>query len=161
MTIYAKATTCSPETSKRDIEKTLLKYGVKEKMFADLQDRAMIEFLHKERRVRFTLPLPLQGDPQFAKDQAKRSRTLNQRKAAWEQCHRQRWRAMYLAIKGKLEMVESGICSFEQEFAAQIVLPDNRTVADHVLPVIKQCYETKQVLPMLSYGGPPAPAPEK
>ena len=41
---------------------------------------------------------------------------------------RQRWRALNLAIKAKLEAVESGIVTFDQEFLAHIVGPSGQTV---------------------------------
>ncbi len=58
------------------------------------------------------------------------------------QAERQRWRALLLVLKAKLEAVESKIATFESEFLSHIVLPDDRTVAQHVMPLIAQAYET-------------------
>jgi hypothetical protein len=55
---------------------------------------------------------------------------------------RARWRALLLVIKAKLESVESGIATFEEEFMAQIVLPDDQTVGQWVLPEVARIYET-------------------
>ena len=41
---------------------------------------------------------------------------------------RRRWRALLLVIKAKLESVESGIETFEEAFASQIVLANGQTV---------------------------------
>ena len=55
---------------------------------------------------------------------------------AWEQACRQRWRALSLCIKAKLEACESGITTFEEEFLAQLVLPGGVTVAEKIMPSI-------------------------
>jgi hypothetical protein len=46
-------------------------------------------------------------------------------------------------------VVESGISTFEQEFLAHIILPDNSTVGDWIGPQIEQAYETGAMPPML------------
>jgi hypothetical protein len=69
------------------------------------------------------------------------------------QACRQRWRALALVIKAKLEAVESGITTFEDEFLAHIVMPDGKRVADHVKPTIARVYDGGQMLPLLP---PPA-----
>jgi hypothetical protein len=45
---------------------------------------------------------------------------------------RRRWRSLALAIKAKLEVVASGIATFDEEFMAHLVLPDGTTVGDRV-----------------------------
>lgn len=45
--------------------------------------------------------------------------------------HRRRWRALLLGIKAKLEYVQSGIATFDEEFLAHIVI-DDRTVFDRI-----------------------------
>ena len=68
---------------------------------------------------------------------------------AYEQAVRQRWRALALVIKAKLEAVESGITVFDKEFMAHIVLPDGKTVGEHMLPQIESSYETGSMPPLL------------
>lgn len=68
---------------------------------------------------------------------------------AWEQGCRQRWRALALVIKAKLEAVESGITTFEEEFLAHIVMPDGMTVGNHVRPTIQAWYSGGQMRPLL------------
>jgi len=59
----------------------------------------------------------------------------------WEQGCRQRWRALCLAIKAKLETVESGISHFEDEFLSQIVdAIAKKTVGELIRPELEQCY---------------------
>jgi hypothetical protein len=62
---------------------------------------------------------------------------------------RQRWRALALVIKAKLEAVEAGITIFEEEFLAHIVLPDGRTAGEYMVPQIEESYRTKQMPPLL------------
>ena len=75
--------------------------------------------------------------------------------AAHEQATRQRWRALALSIKAKLESVESGIEQFEEAFMAQIVLPNGKTVGEWVAPQIEASYKSGNMPPML-----PAPREE-
>jgi hypothetical protein len=63
-----------------------------------------------------------------------------------------RWRALALAVKAKLEVVESGIATFEEEFMAHIVMPDGRTVGEHVAPRIEEAYTSGQPLALLPGG---------
>ena len=54
-----------------------------------------------------------------------------------------------MVIKAKLEAVECGISCFEQEFMANIVLPDGKTAGDFMLPQIARAYATGIMPPML------------
>ena len=74
---------------------------------------------------------------------------------AWEQACRQRWRALLLVVKAKLEAIETGIATFDGEFMANIVLPGGGTVGDWMTPQIERAYLTGAVpamLPMLGEG---------
>ncbi|GAG36103.1 unnamed protein product [marine sediment metagenome] len=65
---------------------------------------------------------------------------------------RQKWRALSLVIKAKLEAVESGISIFEEEFLAHIVLPDGRTIGDFMIPQIKTIYSSGKMPKLLPIG---------
>jgi hypothetical protein len=54
-----------------------------------------------------------------------------------------------LVIKAKLEAVDSGITTFEDEFLAHIVMPDGQTVASHIKPGIAAAYESGTMTPLL------------
>ena len=69
------------------------------------------------------------------------------------QACRQRWRALLLVIKAKLEAVTAGISTIETEFLANIVLPDNTTAGEWMIPQIDQAYRTGQMPPMLPAAG--------
>lgn len=49
--------------------------------------------------------------------------------------------ALALVIKAKLEAVESGISIFEDEFMANIVLPDGQSVSEFMRPQIALAYD--------------------
>jgi hypothetical protein len=117
---------------------------------------AQIQFATKSRSVRFFLPLPDKSDKQFWFTPARRQRVDSDRAHAnWEQACRQRWRALLLAIKAKLESVECGISTFEQEFMAFIVNPSTgRTIGEEITPLIEERYQNPEARRPL---GLPAP----
>jgi hypothetical protein len=49
--------------------------------------------------------------------------------------YRQRWRALYLVVRAKIEAVEAGLAIFEEEFLAFIVVPGlNKTIGEIMVP---------------------------
>lgn len=147
MPTYAKDTNVSSELSRLEIEKTLIRYGADNFAYATASGKAMIGFSMAGRQVKFILPLPKKEE--FRLTPTGRDRTEKSQYDAWEQGCRQRWRALLLVIKAKLEAVECGISVFEQEFMANIVLPDGRTAGDFLLTQIARAYETGTMPPML------------
>ena len=75
------------------------------------------------------------GD-EFTQTPTGRYRSPAQARVGWEQATRQRWRALALAVKAKLEAVEAGIATFESEFLAHIVMDDGQTIGEKLLPQI-------------------------
>lgn len=148
---YAKDTQVSVEKSKIEIEQTVTRYGASQFMSGWKENSAMIGFKMKERNIRFILPLPLRSEKRFTKDKYGHSRPESKAIELWEQEQRQRWRALALAVKAKLEVVESGISTFEDEFMAHIILPSGQTVAEWMGPQIRTAYETGLMPPMLPY----------
>lgn len=149
MSPYAEGTSVSPERSQAEISEILRRYGADGFAYGWEADRAMIAFTAHGRQVRFVLPLPSKTDPAFARSPAGRTRDAKAAFAAYEAEHRRRWRALTLAIKAKLEVVDSGIATFETEFLANIVLPDGTLVGDSVLPAVEESYATGQMRPLL------------
>jgi hypothetical protein len=150
MPTYAKDTNVSCAKSRIDIEATLQRYGADGFAYATAEGKAMIGFQMKGRQVKFILPLPLLNE--YSMTDSGRKRTEKSQYDAWEQACRQRWRALLLVIKAKLEAVECGISVFDQEFLANIVLPDGSTAGDFMAPQIERAYITKKMpamLPML------------
>jgi hypothetical protein len=123
---YAEYTKVPVEQTRGEIEKTLKRYKASKFAYFTEAGRAIIVFEASDRRLRFDLPLP-PGESE---------RELRQ-------C-RQKWRALLLAIKSKLESVESGIETFEEAFLAHIVMPDGLTVGQHTQARIEQAYSGKE-----------------
>jgi hypothetical protein len=154
MTKYAANTDVSSDRSRAEIERTLERYGATKFMYGWDEGRAIVGFAINDRQVRFVLPLPDRNDPEFTRTPTGRARAANQVREAYEQAVRQRWRALNLVIKAKLEAVGTGIVTFDAEFLAHLVLPDGRTVADDVVPKIQRAYEDHGVPELLpTYAG--------
>jgi hypothetical protein len=95
------------------------------------------------RRIRFDLPLPDRAADEFVYrfwggERKNEQLSIDKQHKLWEQACRQRWRALLLAIKAKLEAVESGITSFEKEFLAHIVMADGKTIGQHIVPQVQK-----------------------
>ncbi len=145
---YAEGTTVEPEKSQAEISSLLRRYGADGFAYGWEIDRAVIQFKAHGRQVRFILALPT-DTMQFARTAAGRVRDPKQRQQALDAEVRRLWRCLVLAIKSKLEVVESGIASFEEEFLANIMLPTGQTVGEHVQPAIQHAYDTGSVRPLL------------
>lgn len=52
------------------------------------------------------------------------------------QVKRQRWRALLLVVKAKLEAIEAGISTLEHEFLANVVLPGGSTIGAELVPLM-------------------------
>ena len=147
---YATDTSVSSEQSRMEIERTLKKYGASRFAYATMDERAMIGFVMDGRQIRFMLPLPDPQSREFTHTPTRGERRSAENAAReWEQACRQRWRALGLVIKAKLEACECGISVFEDEFMANIVLPGGQTVGDWMRPQIEQAYSTGKMPPML------------
>lgn len=152
---YAADTSVSSSASRAEIEKTIARYGASQFVYGWDEGTAIIMFRAHDRNVRFRLPLPDRNDPAFTHTPTRGTeRSPAQAEAAWEQATRQRWRALALVVKAKLEAVEAGITEFEDEFGMHILMPDGRTVGEHVRPTIAQAYLTGTVPSSLLAIGP-------
>lgn len=153
MSQYASKTTVAADRSRAEIERTLVRYGASSFGYGWEDERAIIMFRAHERRVRFVFPVPDPSDDEFVyHSRGTRSRAAAE--AAYEQAVRQRWRALALVIKAKLEAVETGIVTFEDEFLAHLVLPDGQTAGDWLRPQVARAYETG-AMPSLLPGARP------
>ena len=150
---YAEKTTVSTEKSRAEIERTLQRYGADQFMYGWDQERAVIGFRLVGRQIKFLLPMPDKTSRQFTHTPTGKARKESAIFTEWEQACRQRWRALSLVIKAKLEAVEAGIAIFEDEFMANIVLPNGSTVSQFMLPQITEAYESGEMpklLPLLN-----------
>lgn len=131
---YAADTDVPVARSKAAIEAMLLQHGATEFAFGWDPTHDRLQFRLFQRTIRFTLPRPDPDDRRFTLDARGYSRSASSVKRQIEQADRQRWRALYLVIRAKLEAVEAGIAIFEQEFLAFVVLGNGFTVGDVLVP---------------------------
>lgn len=163
---YAEGTSVSVERSKAEIDALLAKHGAAQRLMGadDERGEAYVLFTIAGRQVRLHIPLPKLGDfaiPERPRDWAKRTaglqrqweETQRERRAkAYEQACRERWRAMLLLIKAKLEAIALGISTAEREFLADIALPDGRTVHSFLEEGLRQAYAGGTTPPLLGPG---------
>ena len=150
--VYAKGTTGSAEKSRLEIERTLQRYEADAFGYATTRNEAEIKFSWEGKVVRLSLLLPDLESDEFQLTPTRLERHENASRAEWEKACRQRWRVLALVIKAKLEGIVAGITTFEEEFMAFLVLPDNRTVGDFMLPQIEAAYTSGDMPPMLTAG---------
>lgn len=154
MARYAEATTVASQQSRAEIERTLRRYGADAFMYFEEPGRAAIAFRARGRHIRFLLPMPEPQSREFVYTPVRRQRRSSEaQREAYEQATRQRWRALALVIKAKLEAVAAGISLFEDEFLANIVLPDGSTVGDFMRPQIESAYDSGRMPPLLPWYG--------
>lgn len=150
MSRYAQQTLVSVEKSRTEIERTLTRYGADQFIYGWDRDQAVIGFRMHDKQVKFLLPLPDKDDPEFKFTPSKKyKRTDEDRVKAWEQACRSSWRALGLVVKAKLEAVEAGITSFEEEFLAHIVMVGGETFGRWALPQVEEMYRTGTMPRML------------
>lgn len=142
--MYAKNTKVSEGKSKAEIERILMRYGASGFGYLTSGNKAMIEFMYNAKRIRFVLALPLKEESQ--------SWGYKSAEVRWEQACRQRWRAVALMVKAKLESMQSDITTFEEEFLAHVVLPGGKTFGETYIPQIEKIYESGKV-PALGWSG--------
>ena len=140
---YAEKTEVPSDRSRAEIEKTLSRYGATGFLYGWQGNHAVVGFGMADRQIKFLLPLPDRNSDEVRKTpQGRIRKSQKQIETAYEQAVRQKWRALALVIKAKLEAVESGITFFEDEFMAHIVLPDGQTVGKYMRPQIEKAYKT-------------------
>lgn len=150
---YANQTEVSAERSRNEIEHTLRRYGAEKFMYGWQEDAAIIGFQINKMSVKFLLPMPDRNSDEVLFTPAKRQRrSPGQQEQAYEQAIKQRWRALNLCIKAKLEAVEAGIVSFDEEFLAHFILPGGDTVGKVWGEQIKQIQASGKLPPLITMG---------
>ena len=144
---YAKNTGVDPIRSRMQIERTLTRYGADQFIYAQEAGRVVVGFRMHGKVVRIEMRIPKAEE--FRLSETGRDRAESAINAAWAQAVRQNWRALELVIKAKLEAVESGITTFEQEFLAHLVLPDGKTFGHWAVPQIERAYKDEKMPPLL------------
>ena len=149
---YASGTTVPVEKTRAEIERLLMKHGATQLGIISDSERgiALVIFTITGRQVRLRVPLPVLGDVEAnGRHRAAGDECIRR----FEQLTRQRWRALLLFARAKLQLVELGLSTVEREFLAHIALPDGQTVEDVLLPQLEEAYRTGHMPPLLPPGG--------
>jgi len=140
---YAHETKVSVAASRTEIEQILTRYGADQfaSGFDNEKGLALIQFRVRKLCVCFELPLPSRSSKAFntyRRGSSVFTRAPAESERLYEQACRQRWRALALCIKAKLEAVECGITTFEEEFLAHVVMPDGQRIGKILVPQLEQ-----------------------
>lgn len=157
MAAYTASTSVSVEKSRAEIEKTLNRYGADAFAYGTDGPQVRIAFRMKDRHFRFSLTLPLKSEKQFTtykRGYSEMARATDAAVALWEQACRQKWRALALVIKAKLEAVDAKISTLEDEFMAHLVLPSGETMGEWATPQIEEAYRAGAMPKALMLEGP-------
>jgi len=127
---YAERTKIPPNRTRQQIEDLMRRRGADQFYSGSNLDSAILVFRLQGRHFRFVLPLG-QKMP--------------------EQKIRARWRALFLAIKARLESIDAGITTLEEAFLPETVLPDRHTVAEVMAPQIEAAYQSGTMPPLLEH----------
>lgn len=151
MARYAEGTQVPADRSRAEIERLLQRFGASRFAYGWMDGSAAISFQYNSKLIRLVLPLPQADDDAIVRTARGRVRTSSSIEEAMRGEERRRWRSLCLCVKAKLEAVESGIATFEQEWLAHVVLPDGKTVGDTLIPQIDDAASTGR-MPMLQLG---------
>lgn len=152
---FAEGTTVTPEASRAEAEKLLAKYGAKEigLMTSEVAGVSVIIFVAEGRKVKLEVKHPTEAQWE---DEANRrnlwpyhQRYKSVRQGWFVAELARRWRVLVLRLKAKLEMCADDPAAFDREFLPEIMLPDNRTVGETVIPMIDRSYAERGNVLML------------
>jgi hypothetical protein len=117
---YAARTKVPIERSREEIERVLHNYGADEFFYGASTKGKGIGFRYKGRVIKIGIPIPPRSE--YSNSQYGENK--------WHQEEQRRWRVLLIALKAKLELIDAGLTTFEDEFLAQTALPDGSSVGD-------------------------------
>lgn len=132
---YAADTDVAPEKSMMEIRAMLKKHGATMTSFIESEAAIGVEFIITGRRIRFLVPLKSFDETRRRTDGTRKGDVQAQQ--AYDKMLRSTWRGLLLIINAKLESLLLGIETLEQTFMAQLVLADNRTMSEVILPQLQ------------------------
>jgi len=146
---YASNTSVSPEKSQAEIQTVLRRYGAGRFGVMEDHEKAYVMFEFHGLMIQMDVSLPCKTDKKYQRTPTGRPRSASQMLQEFEQDVRQKWRALLLAIKAKLEAVESGISTIEKEFLAFVVMPDGKRLFEHIQPRLAEMVSTGKIPKLL------------
>lgn len=141
---YAADTEVPADRSRAEIERTLVRYEANDFAYGWKATQVTIGFTIAGRHVKIDVPMPDRSDRRFT-HHTRGLRTPAAAEAEYERATRQRWRALALVIKAKLEAVASGISTVEREFLADTMMPNGQTVHEWTAPAIVAAYASTRM----------------
>lgn len=157
---YAENTTVPAERSQAELSRMLRAHGAMKHGFLEDGGHVAVAFELEHRRVRLEIRAPSESEIRTEADadppRGWRSWTPARRQE-WvreqqEKTLRQRWRALVLVVKAKLELIADGQSTVEREFLADIVLPNGKRVEEWLSPQLARAYEGGKMPPLLGSG---------
>ena len=162
MARYAKDTSVPVDRSQAEVRRIFARYKATGFMFAEQGGQAMVAFTAQGRNIVLPVPMPDRASdsikylPSRSKyDVHGPQRSLGSQQEAYDQEVRQRWRVLVLLLKAKLEAIEIGTSTFEDEFLPYTMLPSGRTVSHELKGRLDHMILTGEVpnlFPMLGDG---------
>jgi hypothetical protein len=127
---YASGTSVSVERSRMEIDSLLGKHGATSRGVATTEGMAQVAFVIGGLHYRLDVPLPAfkmtkQPPGWWGWNESRREEYKAKHTA---QATRERWRAILLLLKAKLEAVRMGVSRVEKEFLSDLVLDGGGTV---------------------------------
>lgn len=136
MKAYKQAIT-SVAKSQEDIRRILSKYGADGVQFSEDWKAMilMVNFLYSVGKIQYTVVFKVPIPKAEAESPSGRQRSSNQMQKIQEQYERGIWRALFWAIKSRLESVDLGIESFQEAFLSHIEIPGtNNQIGEILIP---------------------------
>lgn len=127
---FATRTTVPVEQSIAELTETLRHVRASDVVAGWSAGGAILAFRLNGRAVRINVPMP--PESAFELTDGGRRRSPLQAERAREQVQRQRWRALSLIVRAKLEAIELGAATLEEEFLSGLVLPGGQTVGQQI-----------------------------
>lgn len=136
--LFATGTAVSAARTRNDIESLVLAHGATAFGYAAIHAKASVTFHLADREIRVEIPLPTIDDEVIRYTSRGSVRPEGVRRTVLEQTVRQRWRALLLIIRAKLEAIESGISTVDGAFFADVVLDNGLRVEEWARPQLSQ-----------------------
>lgn len=143
---YAAKTSVSVEKTRAQLDVLLGKHGAPQRRIGtdDVKGHAICEFVLGGHMVKMVVPLPLVSDfIRVHRRGYQHTTSVPEREKLHAQAVRERWRAILLLTKAKLEAISLGVATVEGEFLADVVLPNGNRVHDEIRGTLAQAFETK------------------
>lgn len=139
MAKYAANTRVPIAQSRVEIERILKRYGIENFFFGTSPRGDGIGFRYKGRAIKFGIPLPKRSD----------FRNSQSGEQDWKRETRRLYRVLVIALKAKLELIDAGLTTFEDEFLAQTCLASGETVGEALKSQIETMLQTGEMPKLL------------